>query len=88
MTSHNQKVLFAMTNALEGRIFVNPNVSATQTTEDYVRQIAPLFDSSQIQAAASLYEDIGLETVDEKAVAIHGERRRLVFSSWIRLIVC
>lgn len=67
-----------MTNAHEGVILVNPNVSSLGTTEDYIRQIAPRFNSSQIETVASLYGDIGLETVTDTAMQLFGESERTV----------
>ena len=62
-----------MTNTFEGGIFVNANFSEQLTLTDYVTQLFPLFDSEQIQTAVQNYENIGLETVNDQAIAVMGE---------------
>lgn len=62
-----------MTNTFEGGIFVNTNFSAQMTLTNYVTQLFPLFNDEQIQTAIQNYENIGLETVNDQAIAVMGE---------------
>ena len=39
----------------------------------YIKQLFPTFNESQIQETAQQYTSIGLDSVDEQAVAIMGE---------------
>ncbi|KAL5483591.1 hypothetical protein ACEPAI_8823 [Sanghuangporus weigelae] len=69
----NANSFVAMTNTFEGGIFVNSNFSSEITLIDYVTQLFPLFDDDQIQMAVQNYENIGLESVNDQAIAIMGE---------------
>lgn len=64
-------MIYAVTNAFEGRSFVNVNNSAVETTTDYIRELLPTWNETQIAAAAAVYE--GLGSVDTQAVGIYGE---------------
>ena len=66
-----------MTNTFEGTIFVNATFSAEMTVTDYITQLFPVFDESQINAAVAQYTDIGLDTVNDQAIAIMGECKLL-----------
>lgn len=64
----------AMTNTLEGGIFVNSNFSAELTVTEYVTQLFPQFNQAQIKEAVRHYTNIsGLETVNDQAIEIMGE---------------
>ena len=62
-----------MTNTFEGEIFVNANFTDNITLTDYVAELVPQFDESQIQAVVAQYTDIGLDTVLEQAIGVMGE---------------
>ncbi|EJC97338.1 uncharacterized protein FOMMEDRAFT_100018, partial [Fomitiporia mediterranea MF3/22] len=63
----------AVTNAFEGTVFVNANFSAQMTATDYVTQLFPLFNQAQIEETVQQYTNIGLNTVNDQAIAIMGE---------------
>ncbi|EJC97368.1 alpha/beta-hydrolase [Fomitiporia mediterranea MF3/22] len=65
--------LSAITNAFEGTVFVNANFSAQMTATDYVTQLFPLFNQAQIEETVQQYTNIGLNTVNDQAIAIMGE---------------
>lgn len=69
----NAKNYLAMTNTFEGRIFVNANFSTQMDITTYVTQLFPLFDEKQIQDTVDQYTGIGLDTVNDQAIAIMGE---------------
>ena len=62
-----------MTNTFEGRIFVNANFLTQMDITTYVTQLFPLFDEKQIQDTVDQYTGIGLDTVNDQAIAIMGE---------------
>lgn len=63
-----------VTNSFEGTIFVNANFSAQMTVTDYVTQLFPEFNETQINDTASLYNNIStLHTTNDKASGIMGE---------------
>jgi carboxylesterase type B len=69
-----QERFLAFTNSFEGTIFVNPNFTAQQTVSDYVAQLFPNFNESQIKQAVAQYDNVStLTTTNDKAIAIMGE---------------
>ena len=69
-----QERFLAVTNAFEGTIFVNPNISANMTLSDYASQLFPTLNAEQSNAAAMIYANIStLATTLDKAAAIMGE---------------
>ncbi|KAI0782410.1 cephalosporin esterase [Irpex lacteus] len=70
----NGERLLAMNNAFEGVTFVNATFSAEMTVPDYIAQLFPNFNSTQLSDAAAQYENVStLPTTNDKAVAIVGE---------------
>ncbi|EJD07869.1 alpha/beta-hydrolase [Fomitiporia mediterranea MF3/22] len=69
----NGNAFLAVTNAFEGTVFVNANFSAQMTATDYVTQLFPLFNQAQIEETVQQYTNIGLNTVNDQAIAIMGE---------------
>ncbi|KAI0347662.1 cephalosporin esterase [Trametopsis cervina] len=70
----NGERLLTITNTFEGTIFVNSMFSAQMTTADYVTQLFPNFNSTEISAAAAQYTNVSdLPTVNDQAIAIMGE---------------
>lgn len=66
-----------MVNTFEGSIFVNPNISAEQTIEEYIANIFPLLNETQINATVAQYTGIGLDTINDQAIGIVGECKEL-----------
>ncbi len=63
-----------MNNAFEGVTFVNATFSAEMTVPEYIAQLFPNFNSTQLSDAAAQYENVStLPTTNDKAVAIVGE---------------
>ena len=62
-----------MTNTFEGEVFVNANFTDNITLADYVTQLVPQFNESQIQATVARYTNIGLDTVLDQAIGVMGE---------------
>lgn len=53
---------------------MNPNFTAEQTVSDYVAQLFPNFNESQIEQTAAQYNNVStLTTTNDKAIAIMGE---------------
>ncbi|PAV17979.1 cephalosporin esterase [Pyrrhoderma noxium] len=69
----NAERYLAVSNTFEGRIFVNPILSSEIDTYTYVQRLYPSFSTSNVQETVQQYTNIGLNTVDEQAVAIMGE---------------
>ncbi|KLO13416.1 cephalosporin esterase [Schizopora paradoxa] len=49
--------LLAVTNQFEGTIFVSPTLAANLTLAQYVAQLVPQFNSTQVQTVVNLYEN-------------------------------
>lgn len=62
-----------VTNTDEGFIFVSGNLTSQMTVEQYVADLMPTFNKSQVQRVADLYKGVGFETVFDQASAIMGE---------------
>ncbi|KAG6913679.1 hypothetical protein DXG01_005189 [Tephrocybe rancida] len=66
----NGEALLAVTNTLEGFIFVDPKLAVS--TSEYVRQLFPKFGAREVAKTASQYANIGNTPVD-RAISIMGE---------------
>ena len=73
MTSRIQERYLGVTNAAEGVIFVNETITENMTLAEYVAQLVPQFNATQIDATVAQYTGIGLNTVYDQAVAIMGD---------------
>ncbi|THH19417.1 hypothetical protein EW146_g1764 [Bondarzewia mesenterica] len=71
----NGETLLAITNSHEGDLFVNATAvtSANLTLAEYVTQLFPRLNHTQVQHAVGLYSRIGLQTVVEQAEAVMGD---------------
>ncbi|KAI5115695.1 hypothetical protein M0805_004464, partial [Coniferiporia weirii] len=69
----NGDILFSVTNAFEGRIFVDANITSNMSLSNYTSQLFPAFGESQIEATVLQYTGIGLDTVFDQATAVMGE---------------
>ncbi|KAH8113825.1 cephalosporin esterase [Phellopilus nigrolimitatus] len=69
----NGDMLLSVTNTFEGTIFVNSTFSEEMSITDYVTQLFPLFNETQINETVSQYTGIGLDTVNDQAIGIMGE---------------
>ena len=69
--SRYQESLLSMINSFEGKIFVNPNTTAT--LQSYIANVFPKFGDDQINAAVAQYTDIGFNDTLDEAIAVQGE---------------
>lgn len=71
-----QEALLAVTNSFEGNVFVNATTftNASFTLPDYVTQLFPRLDASQIQDVVAAYSNVSdLPTILSQAEAVMGE---------------
>ncbi|KAG6830004.1 hypothetical protein H0H92_002695 [Tricholoma furcatifolium] len=67
----NGEIALSVTNAFEGELFINPDTPTDVDVANYVAQLFPNFDESEIAATVSQYE--GLGTGLFQVTAIMGE---------------
>ena len=65
-------MLLSVTNSFEGTIFVEPLV-ALGTVEDYITNLVPTLNTSQVNTLAAAYLDAGLDGTLNQAIAVMGE---------------
>ncbi len=69
-----QERYLGVTNAFEGTVFVSPEYAANKTLSDYVAEIFPTFNETQIDETTSLYNNIStLSTAGDRMGAVLGE---------------
>lgn len=69
-----QERYLGVTNAFEGTVFVSPEYAANKTLSAYVAEIFPAFNEAQINATASLYNNVSsLSTAGDRMGAALGE---------------
>lgn len=69
-----QERYLGVTNAFEGTVFVSPQYAANKTLSDYVAEIFPTFNETQIDETASVYNNIStLSTAGDRMGAVLGE---------------
>ncbi|KAI0782411.1 cephalosporin esterase [Irpex lacteus] len=70
----NGERYLGVTNAFEGTVFVSPEYAANKTLSDYVAEIFPTFNETQIDETTSLYNNIStLSTAGDRMGAVLGE---------------
>lgn len=62
-----------MTNAFEGSIFVSASAGASGELTDYVTNLFPTLNSTQVTKVANAYLNIGLDNTTNQAIGIMGE---------------
>ncbi|KAF9475480.1 alpha/beta-hydrolase [Pholiota conissans] len=67
----NGKMVYSVTNTLEGGMFVDPSTADTVRMEDYVSQVFPNFGPEEILEAQAQYAGLGSNI--SQAIAIMGE---------------
>ncbi|KAF8868509.1 Alpha/Beta hydrolase protein [Mucidula mucida] len=69
----NGDMLYAVTNANEGLLYVDANIADTAVVADYLTQLYPKLSDSSVQAGAALYAHAGLGSAFDQVVAIMSE---------------
>ena len=67
-----QKTILMVENTDEGSPFVNANVTAQLTLQQYVTALMPQFNEAQINLITNLYKGLG-STVFEQASLVMGD---------------
>ncbi|KAF9018595.1 alpha/beta-hydrolase [Hymenopellis radicata] len=66
----NGDMLYAVTNANEGLLYVDPNISDSAVVADYLRELYPKLSEKNVEAGAAVYSRAGLGSAFDQVVAI------------------